>query len=102
MTKKDYFRQRFASLGLSLSDADLLDLNIPDLSNEATVDEQKKLYITFIKFIPQMLLHPSSVSEGGTSLSRASKDDIIAFYGSECKRLGLKDELTKKPRVIFI
>ena len=73
MTKKDYFRQRFASLGLSLTEADLLDLNIPDLSGEATTEEQK----------------------------RASKDDIIAFYSNECKRLGLKDELSKKPKVIF-
>jgi len=102
MTKKDYFRQRFASLGLSLSEADLLDLNIPDLSGEATAEEQKNLYIAFIRFIPQMLLHPTSISEGGTSISRANKDDIIAFYGNECKRLGLKDELSKKPRVIFL
>ncbi|GJH39889.1 hypothetical protein RCZ04_04390 [Capnocytophaga sp. HP1101] len=102
MTKKDYFRQRFASLGLSLTEADLLDFNIPDLEGEAKSEEQKKLYIAFIQFIPQILLHPSSISEGGTSISRASKDDIIAFYGNECKRLGLKDELSKKPRVIFL
>jgi len=101
MTKKDYFRQRFASLGLSLTEADLLDLDIADFSGEATAEEQRNLYIAFIRFIPQILLRPSSISEGGTSLARASKDDIIAFYSNECKRLGLKDELSKKPKVIF-
>ena len=102
MTKKDYFRQRFASLGLSLTEADLLDLKVPNLEDEAKSEEQEQMYIAFIKFIPQMLLHPTSISEGGTSISRANKDDIIAFYGNECKRLGLKDELSKKPRVIFL
>ena len=43
MIKKDYFRQRFASLGLSLTEADLLDLGIPDLSGEATAEEQRNL-----------------------------------------------------------
>ena len=80
MTKKDYFRQRFASLGLSLTEADLLDLNVPNLEGEAKSEEQEQMYIAFIKFIPQILLHPTSISEGGTSISRANKDDIIPCH----------------------
>lgn len=97
MTNKDYLAQKFASLGLSFSEADLLDMGI-NADNEADNDTYK----AFISYIPQLVLRPQSVSEGGTSISRASKEDIISFYKNECKRLGIADVLVeKKPKVRF-
>lgn len=98
MTNKDYLKQKFASLGFSFSEADLLDMGIKNADNEADNDTYK----AFISFIPQLLLRPQSVSEGGTSISRASKEDIISFYKNECKKLGIADVFAeKKPKVKF-
>lgn len=103
MTKKEYLKQRFASIGIQLTEADLLDMNIHNPDDTLQSGEQNDLYISFVKFIPQMLLRPASVSEGGTSLTRANKEDITAFYANECQRLGLKNQLSKpKPTIRFI
>lgn len=101
MTKKQYISQRFASLGLQLTEADLVDMNITNVDEDVTTENQQSLYVSFVKFIPMILLRPTTISEGGTTISRANKSDIEAFYKNECKRLGLKDELTSKPKVIF-
>ncbi|MFJ1411697.1 DUF6706 family protein [Capnocytophaga canimorsus] len=103
MTKKNYLKQRFASIGIQLTEADLLDMNVQNPDDELQTNQQNDLYIAFVKFIPQILLRPTSISEGGTSISRANKDDITAFYSNECSRLGLKNELSKpKPTIRFL
>ncbi len=104
MKSNDYLKQKFASVGLTLTDADLLDLGV-NADDEVTNSEG--LYKKFIQFIPNILLRPVSVSEGGTSISRAKSEDIKAFYSKECKRLGLKDEFqevekSKRPKVRFM
>ncbi len=104
MKAKDYLNQKFASVGLMLTDADLLDLGV-NADDEVTNSED--LYKKFIQFLPTLLLRPVSVSEGGTSISRAKSEDIKAFYSKECKRLGLKDEIkeeekSKRPKVRFV
>lgn len=102
MTARDYMLQRFASVGMTLTEADIVDMNISG-DEEVTRENQEKMYKSFIKFIPMMLLRPASITEGGVSISRASEKDIVAFYSNECKRLGLKDELSKpKPKVRFL
>lgn len=93
--------QRFASVGLTFTEADLVDLKIENVDYQVTSENQDELYRLFVTKIPQILLRPTSVSEGGVSISRATKSDVEAFYANECKRLGLKDELTKKPKVRF-
>ncbi|MBS9774947.1 MAG: hypothetical protein KGV59_07335 [Tenacibaculum sp.] len=107
MKAKDYLKQKFASVGLTLTDADLLDLGV-DAETEVTNSED--LYKKFIQFIPNLLLRPVAISEGGTSISRAKSEDIKAFYSTECKRLGLKNEIKEeesetrviKPKVKFL
>lgn len=96
MTKREYISSKFASIGLTLTDADLLDMNIENVDDEIT--DTYTIYIKFVQFIPALLLRPTSISEGGTSISRASKADIEAFYSTECKRLGVKNELAPKVR----
>jgi hypothetical protein len=100
MTKKNYISQRFSSVGLRLTEADLIDLNITDIDADVNSENQNELYALFVSKIPQMLLRPASISEGGISITRANKTDIEAFYSSECNRLGLKNELVK-PKVRF-
>lgn len=103
MTKRDYMLQRFASVGMTLTEADLVDMEIKDVDEDVTSENQKELYIAFIKSIPMMLLRSTSISEGGVSISRANKEDIKDFYSNECKRLGLKNELPQpKPKVKFL
>lgn len=97
MTKREYISSKFASIGLTLTDADLLDMDVID-ADEAVIDVNT-LYVKFIQFIPNLLLRPTAISEGGTSISRATGSDIEKFYSRECKRLGLRDEL--KPKVRF-
>lgn len=98
MTNKDYLKQKFASLGLSFSEADLLDMQIENADAEA----DQSTYRAFISYIPQLLLRPQSVSEGGTSISRANAEEIKNFYKNECKRLGIADVLQeKRPKVRF-
>lgn len=99
MNAKDFIKQKFASVGITLTDADLLQMKVKD--EEVTTDKIDNLHITFVKSIPMILLRPTSISEGGVAISRANKDDIMTYYANECKRLGLKDELTKKPKVRF-
>ncbi|MDO5106030.1 DUF6706 family protein [Capnocytophaga sp.] len=102
MTKRQYILQRFASVGMQLTEADIADMQITNVDDEVTAENQQALYVSFIKFIPMMLLRPTSITEGGVSISRANKGDIEAFYANECNRLGLKNELsTPKPKVIF-
>ncbi len=99
MKAKDFISQKFASVGIQLTDADLLQIGVGEekVTTENANEYQKK----FIEAIPMMLLRPTSVSEGGTSMSKATRRDIEVFYSSECKRLGIKDILTKNPKVRF-
>ncbi len=90
MKANDYLNQKSTSVGLTLTDADLLDLGV-NADDEVTNPED--LYRKFIQFLPNLLLRPVAVSEGGTSISRAKSEDIKEFYSKECKRLGLKDEI---------
>lgn len=103
MTKKDYLYQKFASIGLTLTEADIFDIKVANVDDVLTQADQEEIYKAFIGFIPSILLKPTSVSEGNTSISRASKEDIVSFYSAECKRLGIKNEMpVKKPKVRFL
>ncbi len=103
MTKREYLTSKLASVGITLTDADLLDMKISDADSE--VNDVDTLYIKFIQFIPNLLLRPKELSEGGTTISRPAKADIVAFYSRECRRLGLNNEMEKdkpKPVVRFV
>lgn len=95
MTVTDYIESKFRTFGISMSEADLLDVwtgNNAELSAENKSDVE----IAMAGFIPQLLLRPTSVSEGGVSLSfnvQAIKD----YYAFLCKKYGLEDLLNSKP-----
>ncbi len=107
MTIKDYLKEKFASIGLSLKQSDLWDLDV-NADEELTKDNKTEVYKAFVEFIPSLLLRPKEMSEGGASITRVAKSDIVAFYSNECERLDLKNTLVpkkvekeKKPKVKF-
>jgi hypothetical protein len=100
MTIFEYISQQFTSLGLMLNEADCVNMGIWNHSDILTEANQPEVFISFVIYIPTLLVRPFSISEGGVSITRARKADIEAFYAIQCKRLGLKDML--KPRAKFV
>ena len=105
MTVNDYIQQRFQSFGITLSEADLLDIVIgSNTAGEADVtqDNIQPVSIGIARFIPSLLLRATAIKESGFSISW-DMDGIKEYYAYLCKKYGLKDELnTDKPRVTFI
>ena len=93
MSIKDYITQKFQSFGISMSEADLLDislssgLNVDDEVNDETHD---KLNVSMAKFIPSLMMRATSVSESGFSMSW-DMGGLKAYYSYLCKLYGLKD-----------
>ncbi|MCD8265986.1 MAG: hypothetical protein LUC33_02415 [Prevotellaceae bacterium] len=108
MTVAEYIKGRFSSFGFTLTEADLLDI-----TGEAGVDGEAEMTdavrdavsVGIARFIPSLLLRGSSwsVSENGHSRSE-SRDTkgIMDYYAYLCRRYGLDDELTDKPKVRFL
>lgn len=104
MTVNDYISQKFQTFGIQLSEADLLDVCLN--SKVSGEDEMNKnchtrVSVAIAKFIPSLLLRPTSIGEGGVSVSW-NLDGVKSFYSLLCKRYGLKDELSNKPKVKFL
>jgi hypothetical protein len=98
MTIKDYIKSKFQTFGIQMSEADLLDVWIGDTGAELTAEIKQSVEIGIANFIPQLLLRPQSVSEGGFSMSfnaNALKD----YYSYLCSYYGLLDQF--KPTIRF-
>ena len=96
----DYIKQKFQSFGIQLSEADLLDIST-NLEDEVTDENKEIVNYNIVKFIPNLLLRATSISESGFSMSwniQAIKD----YYSMKCKEYGLKDILSDKPKVTFL
>jgi hypothetical protein len=105
MNVTEYIQQRFQPFGITISEADLLDIGLsanvfPD--DEVTAENHDAINVGITRYVPSLLLRATSVSENGFSMSwdlKALKD----YYSYMCKRYGLKDEInTDKPRVKFL
>lgn len=100
MTIFEYISQQFASLGLVLNEADCVNMGLWNHSEQLTESNQPEIYTSFVQYLPSILLRPTSVSEGGVSITRAQKADIEVFYNAECANLGIRNVM--KPRLRFI
>jgi len=100
MTILEYISQQFTSLGLVLSEADCVNMGLWDTTKAVDESNQPEVYMAFVTYIPALLLRPGSVSEGGVSIVRAQRQDIELFYSNECKRLGLRNEITPRARFL--
>lgn len=105
MTLGEYVQQKFQSFGITLSEADLLDISLGSGCPEAERVETENLpaiSVGMAKFIPSLLLRATSVSESGFSMSW-NVEGVRQYYAYLCRTYGLKNELdTDKPTVNFL
>ncbi|WP_455590868.1 DUF6706 family protein [Bacteroides sp.] len=104
MTVKDYIQQKFQTFGIQLSEADLLEMCLAaNVSGEDEIDQDtiSRVLYSIAKFIPSLLLRATSISESGFSMSW-NIQGIKDYYSFLCKKFGLKDELSNKPKCTFL
>ena len=99
MEIKEYIRQRFGAFGIQLSDADLLSISMEQ--GEVTQDNISRIEVAIVRYIPNLLLRPNSISESGFSMSW-DKQGMKDFYSIKCKEYGLEDLLNSKPKITFL
>lgn len=104
MIVSDYIRQKFQSFGISVSEAELLDITIGgniNANEEITAENMAKVSIGIALFIPSLMARAKSVSEGGFSMSWDTAG-LAAYYSYLCSRYGIEDKLTTKSKVTFL
>ena len=102
MTVEAYITQKFQSFGYTLSEADLLDACINlDKDAEVTALNMSGVLLGIHKIIPQVLAHPTSISEGGMTI-KWDKNGLLAYYNMLSRTLDVADEYGKEPSVKFI
>lgn len=99
MKVREFIRGRFQSFGIKLSDFDLI--SIWDEDTDYTPAVKHKVEVAIVRFIPELLLRPTSISESGFSMSWDAKG-IKDYYSLKCKELGLDDKLSSKPKITFL
>ena len=105
MKASDYIRDTFSDFGVRLSDASVLRILLrSDIDPDTEVDKSSllSLDVAVVESIPILLLTPQSVSEGGFSVSKTSKDSLLKWYSLRCKEIGLEDKLSEESSVKFI
>lgn len=97
MKVRDYLSAMFEGWSVevseSLIDAELINVDLngdSDYNSEAKVKIDKLIY----NIIPQLLLAPKSITEGGFSITY-DKDAMIAYYRMIAEQLGLPNNLEK-------
>lgn len=102
MIVRDYISSRFQSFGIQLSEADLLDMSLNarvNIEDDVDADVIDNISVAIARFIPSLLLRPSSINESGFSMSWNTQG-IKDYYSLLCKKYGLKDELNdNKPKI---
>jgi hypothetical protein len=104
MTLDKYISDKFRKYGVKMSESDLSGIVLgAGLSgeDELTNENLTKVNVGIAKFIPELLLRPTSVSEGGFSMSW-DINGVKEYYSYLCKTYGLKDVLSDKPKVTFL
>lgn len=94
MVITDYIKSKFRTFGIEMSEADLLDVWTND-DADITADNKTEVEIAIAGFIPQLMIRPTSVSEGDYRVSfdvQAVKD----YYAFLCKKYDLIDLLNSK------
>lgn len=103
MKAVQYIREKISAYGMSISEADLLDVKLKagiDEDDELTQDNSTAVAYGLVWLIPQLLARPKSISEGGVSVSWDTAG-LRDFYSLLCKNYGFDDELNDKPKVTF-
>ena len=102
MNIKDYISSKFQSFGIQVSEADLLDMSLNarvNIEDDVDADVIDNISVAIARFIPSLLLRPSSINESGFSMSW-NIQGIKDYYSLLCRQYGLKDELNdNKPKI---
>ena len=104
MTVNDYISQKFQTFGVNLSEADLFDICLnAKISGGGEMGPSNigLVSVAMAKFIPSLLLRATSISENGFSMSWDTKG-VKEYYSFLCKKYGLEDTLSDKPKVRFL
>ena len=104
MTVADYIKGKFQTFGITMSEADLLELSLSSgISGEDEMNQQNigLVSVAMAGFIPSLLLRATSISENGFSMSW-NIQGVKEYYSFLCKKYGLEDTLSDKPKVRFL
>lgn len=95
MTIGEYIKEKTSLWSVQLSDEVItLELSRVELDSSVTISAETNLDKFFYNVIPDIILLPKSISEGGFSISY-DKDAITAYYKILASRLGLPNLLAK-------
>ena len=88
MIIRDYIKEKLAIWSVDLS-ADRIDAELErvGLSSSDEIGRETNLDLFFYNVIPDIMMQPSSISEGGYSVS-FDKDLIRSYYNFLCGKLG--------------
>ena len=99
MLLKDYIKDKLSSFGYDLSTNELNALMI-DNSIDDTDDYESILAKKVIaNIIPELLLIPESVTEGGYSV-KYNREGLLTYYNILCEDLGIENKLVEKQPTI--
>lgn len=106
MTVKEYIVQKFQSFGMELSEAEILDITLSSGVNQEeniTGENIHPVTVAIVEFIPDLLLRPTSFSEGDLSMSWGDNEKRIkAWYSLRCEEYGIEDRFSNKSKVTFL
>lgn len=102
MSVKEYISSKFQSFGIQVSEADLLDMSLNAkvaIDDDVMSDNVDSISVAIARFIPSLLLRPTSINESGFSMSWNTQG-VKEYYSLLCKKYGLTDELNdNKPKI---
>lgn len=102
MNVREYISSKFQSFGIQVSEADLLDMSLNAkvaIDDDVMSDNVDSISVAIARFIPSLLLRPTSINESGFSISWNTQG-VKDYYSLLCKKYGLKDELNdNKPKI---
>nr|DAK89690.1 MAG TPA: hypothetical protein [Caudoviricetes sp.]DAR95774.1 MAG TPA: hypothetical protein [Caudoviricetes sp.] len=102
MSIKEYISSKFQSFGIQVSEADLLDMSLNarvNIEDDVDADVIDNISVAIARFIPSLLLRPTSINESGFSMSWNTQG-VKDYYSLLCKKYGLNDELNdNKPKI---
>lgn len=105
MSVKEYISQRFQSFGITLSEAELLDVCLSagiGSDDEVDTDNYDRICVGVANVIPSLLMRATSISESGFSMSW-NTEGMKDFYAFLCRRYGLENVLDDdRPKVKFL
>ena len=102
MIVREYISSKLQSFGIQVSEADLLDMSLNAkvaIDDDVMSDNVDSISVAIARFIPSLLLRPTSINESGFSMSWNTQG-VKDYYSLLCKKYGLKDELNdNKPKI---